>query len=701
MKPKFHYKAFLSYSHKDRRWGKWLLKALETYKIPKHLVGQKTKVGVVPSRLIPIFRDRDELATSEDLTNRIKEALVASEFLIVVCSPNAANSKWVNKEILEFKRRRERAKILCVIVEGEMNASTSKILSPDLECLPEALRNKKGKKTEILAADLRSGGEGKRLALLKLISGIIGVELDEIIQRDLQRRNRRVMAITLASVALVITMGGLTMRAMKAERVAEQRKADAEGLIEFMLTDLRDRLERVGRLDILDAVGEKAVNYYAGQQLQDLSEDSLGRRARAFHLLGEIDDLRGNLEDAQIMFETAREATGDMLLRNPDDLQRIFDHSQSVFWVGLLKWQRGKFQSAEEDFYTYLDLAENLVELDPVNPDWKLEVAYAQSNIGTLLLQNLGRPKDALNSFYIALSEFQRIASARPDDISAQHDLADAHAWVADAALIVDHIDKAKRHRQLELKIYERLLSWDNKNMLAKREILGTWMALAKLEFITGNIEEAEALLLKASNEAANLIKFDPENDNWQEQAAVIALRQARVLLAASKIDEAEIASLKAYRWTAELIKENPSISRRKVELYYQGFLIEIYIAEAEGKYEGAREIAKHLLKIMSEDTSEDQQTLLFVHILSETALVYADLLQANKEFEASQQLRQEVVNSLEKEIDQLGPDTKFLLVRALIETNQLNSAEVLLKEIQEQGYQPIFSKINQNGLVN
>ncbi len=61
------YRAFISYSHADEKWAAWLHRALETYKIPKHLIGKPTDFGPVPERLAPIFRDRDELATSTEL----------------------------------------------------------------------------------------------------------------------------------------------------------------------------------------------------------------------------------------------------------------------------------------------------------------------------------------------------------------------------------------------------------------------------------------------------------------------------------------------------------------------------------------------------------------------------------------------------------------------------------------------------------
>ena len=81
------YRAFISYSHKDRAIGDRLFRRLDGYRPPKPLVGRETRLGPVPAKLYPIFRDREELASAPDLTARIRDSLAASDHLVVVCSP--------------------------------------------------------------------------------------------------------------------------------------------------------------------------------------------------------------------------------------------------------------------------------------------------------------------------------------------------------------------------------------------------------------------------------------------------------------------------------------------------------------------------------------------------------------------------------------------------------------------------------------
>ena len=117
------YRAFVSYSHRDKALAAWLHHALETYRLPPRLVGAETPLGPAPRRLTPIFRDRDELPASGDLGRELTAALENAMFLVVICSPGAAASPWVEKEILAFKGLHGDDRVLALIVDGEPYAS--------------------------------------------------------------------------------------------------------------------------------------------------------------------------------------------------------------------------------------------------------------------------------------------------------------------------------------------------------------------------------------------------------------------------------------------------------------------------------------------------------------------------------------------------------------------------------------------------
>lgn len=204
----FKYWAFISYSHADEEWAKWLHKSLETYRVPRKLVGRATTRGEVPKRLFPIFRDRDELPGASDLGGRLTEALTQSRSLIVVCSPKSAVSKWVNEEVKTYKTLGLENRVLCLMVDGEPNAQPDSGL---LECFPPAVRfqvNAKGEVTnepaEPIAADARPGKDGKPNALLKLLSGILDVGYNDLKQREKQRQRQRRMRFAALGVGVLL-----------------------------------------------------------------------------------------------------------------------------------------------------------------------------------------------------------------------------------------------------------------------------------------------------------------------------------------------------------------------------------------------------------------------------------------------------------------------------------------------------------------
>jgi hypothetical protein len=204
----FKYRAFLSYSHRDTKWVRWLHNALEGYRVEKDLVGRTTPFGPVPKTLRPIFRDRDDFSAGHSLTEQTLAALEASQFMIVLCSPNAAGSPYVNEEIRHFKALGRPDRVIAVIVDGEPG-------DEQLECFPPAMRFRLGADAELtgereepIAADARPQGDGKQLTLSKVVAGLLGIGLDEVVRRAERGRKRRRRFLIGAAVAVAMLIAG-------------------------------------------------------------------------------------------------------------------------------------------------------------------------------------------------------------------------------------------------------------------------------------------------------------------------------------------------------------------------------------------------------------------------------------------------------------------------------------------------------------
>ena len=194
----FDYKAFISYNHADKDFAKWLHRGLESYKIPNKLVESQEANAAIPDRLFPVFRDREDMRAGHDLSSQIKGILAKSAYLIIVCSPNSAQSQWVNEEVKEFRRLGRANRIFTIIASGEPHASEKGRV--ELECFPPALWLSEdengmplGPVTEPIAADARAGSDGRENAKLKIIASMIDVEFDTLKKRDLEAQRRRLM----------------------------------------------------------------------------------------------------------------------------------------------------------------------------------------------------------------------------------------------------------------------------------------------------------------------------------------------------------------------------------------------------------------------------------------------------------------------------------------------------------------------------
>ncbi len=258
----FKYWAFICYSHSDEKWATWLHRKLETYRVPKRLVGMPGRDGVViPKRPYPIFRDREELPGSANLTESIERALRESLYLIVICSPRAVQSKWVDQEIRMFKSWDREDRVLCLVIEGEPNAR----LHPELgqpECLPESVKywidsNKQitAVPTEPVAADARKGKDGKQNAFLKILAGIIGVSFEDLRQRHEQRRQRLRMTYGAAVAALFLILLGLSAELYTQKNAALEAQRSA---IEALRNEKEQRALAAREKEVADQARREA-----------------------------------------------------------------------------------------------------------------------------------------------------------------------------------------------------------------------------------------------------------------------------------------------------------------------------------------------------------------------------------------------------------------------------------------------------------
>jgi len=238
-----HYRAFISYSQRDKVWGKRIHTWLETYRVP---------AGVVPGqpqsrRLGRFFRDEEDMAAASDIGEVVRQAIANAESLIVVCSPRAAQSKWVNAEIQHYRRTGRGGKVFAVIVDGVPNSG-----DPATECFPAALRaagdpdDPDAMPIEPLGLDVRKDGPARACA--RLAAGLIGVDFDDLWQRDRRRAEARQRLLVGGLAGVSAVFAALAAAAVWFGMEADRNAAAAEAA--------RNQLQR----EYLGTLGEAAID---------------------------------------------------------------------------------------------------------------------------------------------------------------------------------------------------------------------------------------------------------------------------------------------------------------------------------------------------------------------------------------------------------------------------------------------------------
>ena len=227
------YDAFISYRHcePDNEIASMLQKKLESFRFPKDIAD---KVG--RTKLTRIFRDETEFAVSDDLTKAIKEAIVNSDYLIAVCSPEYLKSPWCRKEIETFLRFHDRKHVLLVLADGEpMETFPPEIIYEDLYKIgPDGRPFWTKVQREPLAADCRGENSKERnpkidKAVIRIAAAILGVRFDDLQQRHRQEqykrtRNRVLIAFGVLAAFLAVCIGFLFRIAGQNREIMKQNE---------------------------------------------------------------------------------------------------------------------------------------------------------------------------------------------------------------------------------------------------------------------------------------------------------------------------------------------------------------------------------------------------------------------------------------------------------------------------------------------
>lgn len=639
----FRYRAFLSYSHRDKAWAAWLHRSLEHFRIDKDLTGRPTPAGPVPASLKPIFRDRDDFAAGHSLTEQTLAALASSQFLVVICSPRAAQSKYVNEEIRRFKAMGGAERVVAMIVDGEPG-------HPAEECFPPALRFRVGADGELtqdieepIAADARQKGDGKPFALAKIVAGLLCVPLDDIVRRA-ERARRRSARIRNGIIALLLALAGASVSGFAWARRELSRN-------ELLLDrTLQRATELVGKsVNMSEQFGvSRRLSLGILEQAEDLFRDmaELGREspqlryrrawmmiefARDYAVLGNTSAQRARVSDAHhVMHELVSENPGS------NTFQRGLSVADEE--LGDVLVAQGNLREALKSYRESLTIRAKLTQEDRASAGWRRDLSLAYERTGDVLV-GLGNLPEALKSYRDGLAIAERLAKADAADAGRQRDLSVAYNKIGDVLTAEGDLPAALKSYRVALDIRERLAKADPANTQAQRNLSVSYERAGDVLVAQGNLPDGLKFYRDGLAINERLAASDPANAGWQRDLSVSYEKVGNVLAAQGNLPEA----LKAYRddlAIAERLAKSDLANadwQRDLSVSYNKIgnvlLAQNNGAEALKSYRDALAIRERLVKADPADASWQRDLVVSYDKVGDVAVAQGNVAEALKSY--------------------------------------------------------------------
>lgn len=362
-----------------------------------------------------------------------------------------------------------------------------------------------------------------------------------ILDEPQRRRRRRLVAAAAVAAftllaALLAVVSYLAIDARNSREDADRRRAQAEQLIGFMLGDLRPKLEPLGRVDLLDEIGDRALDYFASIPESDLTDGELSQRVKTILQIAEVRHAQGRLPDAIDAAARALVLARSLAERDPAEERWQMHLVDAYTWAGQVLFDQGRADDALAEWRQGLEVARGQLERHPESPRWLTATASSQHNVGTAL-EAAGDLAGALRSYRESLDLNRSLAAKSPEDRDRQAGLAATLAWVSNALERQGDLEGALVERQAHLEILARLAELEPASAIRQQDLASARGFLAGLLVPLGDLEEARSLYEAGLATIDGLAARDPGNAGLQRWLA--AFHSALGALAAEEGDPA------------------------------------------------------------------------------------------------------------------------------------------------------------------
>ncbi len=342
------------------------------------------------------------------------------------------------------------------------------------------------------------------------------------------RSQRRLfLGVSVGSLALLLAGSLLYTRELRrAVERADRARDDAEGLIGYMLGDLRQKLEPVGRLDVLDGTGEKALAYFDRLPEAERTDPARVRHAEALHQVGEVRWQQGDVDGAMKLFGQAIQTAAPVLVRSPGEPRAVRALANAEASLGEGHFTRGRFDEALDHVRRGVSLYEGQAGPDQAE-SLRGEVA-ARALLGRVL--RIRNESDAaLAAFRKNLERATRLVELAPANPTVLGDLATAHDDLAGLFEVRGEHGEARGHMELGIDASRRAVALDPTPAL-RRDLAIGYLNYCVTLAQQGDSAAAAVQARSALDLLQELTRQDPANTFWRLDLASAQAQLAEAL---------------------------------------------------------------------------------------------------------------------------------------------------------------------------
>ncbi len=496
------YDAFVSYSHaKDKPIAAALQSAIQRLGKPWYR-----------RRALRVFRDDTSLSATPSLWPSIEQALEQSRFLILLASPEAAASSWVDKEISHWLEHKSVGTLLIALTDGSLSwdNTVGDFGRSEGTPLPPALTGRFASEPKwVDLTAYRDGADPRDSRFIELAAdfaaALHGMPKEDLLSQEV-RQQRRALRLAWSAAGLLLFLTGLagwqSKIATDNERAAIEQKQIAE--------QQRDRAEKT----------LAAATATANTLVRDLASEFRHRVGMPVDLVRKI------LERAQAL---QRELTDSGETAPELRYSAAMALDELVLTLSIQGDAAGAFAAAVQS----RDILENLLAGNPDNQAWQRSLAVIYGKIGEVF-SLVGRREEALTARGRSVKIFVELSNADPSNVGRQADLSIGYGRLGDALVEVGRRTQAIEAYRIALALLEKLNAADPANVDLQVSTSITHDRIGDVLRMDGRREEAIEAYRKSLVIRENLVATDPDNTDWQRGLS-ISYERVGDMLAASK----------------------------------------------------------------------------------------------------------------------------------------------------------------------